>query len=225
MGAMMKMLWTKYVAALVAVLSIGSVGFAGVILSSPAPVASGPGLGLASVSLILTASPNNDNSPTPNPSDNNITVPIKRFDASDYIDLVFSTEASRGVSEYHTSEFVDNNTGSPWSSYRMQLGTGTGANFQLAAPTSGLDFDFPDYDAPPSSAAFAFVATPNPAELLFTGGIHGLGAQLYTFRIDVPDVSGGSFTLRQIPTAIPEPSSMALVSLGLLGFVAGRRSK
>ena len=174
---MMKLQWTSVVNSLSVLLMLGSTSFAGVILNSPAPVASGPGLGLASVSLISTLSPNNDNSPVPNPNDNNITVPIKRFDNVGFIDLVFAVAASSGVSEYKVSEFVDNNTGSPWTSYHMQLGFGTGANFQLSALNDGLDFDFPDYDTPPASTAFPFVATPDEDQLVYTGGIHGAGAK------------------------------------------------
>jgi len=209
--------------ALVALLS--SSAFAGTILTVPAPVASGPGLGFATVAAIVTIQANNDNVPNPNFLDNNITVPLKRFDHSDYIDIQFATAASDGVTEYQVSEFVDNNTGLPWSSYRMVLGHGTGANFQISALNDGLDFDFPNYDTPPSSAAFAFVATPDEDQLLFTGGLHGSGAQPYAFRIDVPDLGSfdGRFTLRLIPTAVPEPSAIMLSALALLGLAARRR--
>ncbi|HEX3598944.1 MAG TPA: PEP-CTERM sorting domain-containing protein [Lacipirellulaceae bacterium] len=223
---MMKLQWISIVNSLSALLMLGSTSFAGVILNTPAPVASGPGLGLASVSLISTLSPNNDNAPVPNPNDNNITVPIKRFDNVGEIDLVFAVDPSQGVSEYKVSEFVDNNTGSPWTSYHMQLGFGTGANFQLSALNDGLDFDFPDYDTPPASAAFPFVATPDEDQLVFTGGIHAAGAQTYTFRIDVPDISGRAqptFTLRQFPTAVPEPTTLALLGVVVLGGIATRR--
>jgi hypothetical protein len=223
---MMKLQWMRVATSLSALLILGSTSFAGVILNTPAPVASGPGLGLASVSLISTLSPNNDNSPAPNPNDNNITVPIKRFDHVGFIDLVFAVAASSGVSEYKVSEFVDNNTGSPWTSYHMQLGFGTGAGFQLSPLNDGLDFDFPDYDTPPASAAFPFVATPDEDQLVFTGGVHSAGAQTYTFRIDVPDISGSAqptFTLRQFPTAVPEPSMAALMIVGGLSVLARRK--
>src|SRR4051794_23492222 len=99
--------------------------FAGVIAVSPAPVASGPGLGLVSVPAIVTANPNNDNQVGGGNDDNNIVIPLKRFDANDYIDLLFTTTPSRGSTEYKVTEFVDNNTGLNWSKYTMQLGFGT----------------------------------------------------------------------------------------------------
>ena len=201
---------------------LSSAASAGTILSAPAPAISGPGLGFASVAAIITVQANNDNVPSPNRLDNNIVVPLKRFDSNNYIDIEFTVAASDGVTEYQISEFVDNNTGSPWSGYRMVLGTGTGAGFVISPLGDGLDFDFPNYDTPPSSAPFPIVGTPDEDQLVFSGGIHGAGAQPYSVRIDVPD-SRSKFTLRQIPTAIPEPSAIALTVIALLGVAVRRR--
>ena len=205
-----------------------STASAGTILNLPAPGVSGPGLGFASVAFTSTLSPNNDNVPVAGVPDNNITVPLKRFDFADYIDIEFSIAPSGGVTEYQVSEFVDNNTGSAWSSYTMQLGTGTGAFFKLSALGDGLDFDSPTYDLPPTSGAFPIVGAPDEDQLVFSGGAgHGGGAQPYSFRIDVPDldtgVAFGKFTLRQIPTAVPEPGAIALVGMALLGLAMNRR--
>jgi hypothetical protein len=226
---MMKIQWMGFVAAAGIVFSCNSFAMAGVIVSSPAPVASGPGLGFATVAAIVTLTPNNDNVPAVGVPDNNVAVPLKRFDSNGYIDLVFAVQPSAGVTEYQVSEFVDNNTGSPWTRYTMQLGFDSGANFQLSAPNDGLDFDAPNYDTPPSSPAFPFIATPNEDELVFVGGVHGAGAQPYSVRIDVPDVPLGRgpfgfFTLRQVPTAVPEPASFALIAIAC-GLAAGIRRR
>lgn len=227
----MKIQRIYFVVAAVVLALLNSAVSAGTILNAPAPAVSGPGLGFAAVALIATLSPNNDNVPAAGVPDNNITVPLKRFDFADYIDIEFSVAPSNGgVTEYQVSEFVDNNTGSPWSSYRMVLGTGTGAGFVISALNDGLDFDAPTYDTPPTSVPFPTVNAPDEDQLVFSGGSHGNGAQPYSFRIDVPDMDRGvvlgHFTLRQIPTAVPEPASLAIWSLlGLVGFRCRRGQK
>src|SRR6478735_2839544 len=76
--------------------------YAGTINSSPVPVASGPGLGFVNIAAILTTNPNNDDSPGPQP-DNNIVVPLKRFDSTGYIDIPFTVTATQGVTEYQVT--------------------------------------------------------------------------------------------------------------------------
>jgi hypothetical protein len=200
--------------------------FGGTIQATPAPVASGPGLGLASVAAIVTIQANNDNVPSANAQDSNIVVPFKRFDFPGYIDIQFSVAPSDGITEYQVSEFVDNNTALPWGSYRMQLGFGIGPNFILSGANDGLDFDFPSYDTPPASGAFSTVLTPDEDQLVYTGGIHGAGAQPYNFRVDVPNLAGRSsptFTLREIPIVIPEPTTLILTIIAVLGLAIYRR--
>lgn len=215
----MKIHRMKLVVAAVLTPLFSASAFGGTIQATPAPVASGPGLGFATVAAVVTVQANNDNVPSPNALDSNIIVPLKRFDFPDYIDIQFTVAASDSVTEYQVSEFVDNNTGLPWSSYRMQLGFGTGANFVLSPLNDGLDFDFPNYDTPPTSGAFPTVLTPDEDQLVFTGGIHGGGAQLYTFRVDVPNLVGRispTFTLRQIPIVVPEPTNLVLVGISAI---------
>ncbi|MBA3482064.1 MAG: PEP-CTERM sorting domain-containing protein, partial [Pirellulales bacterium] len=195
--------------------------FAGTIVS--ASPASGPGVGLVAVPNILTTTPNNDNEA--GPGSNNISIVVKRFDANGFIDIEFNTTPSDVVTEYLIFEAVDNNTGVPWAAYTMQLGFGTGANFQQSPAGDGLDFDAPQFDGGvPSSTAFPSVVTGEDL-LTFGGGVQGAGLQTYRVRIDVPDFSGqrlNRFTLRQTPVAIPEPATLALAGVAMIGVLCVR---
>jgi hypothetical protein len=208
-------------------LFVGST-LAGQINSTPAPVASGPGLGFVSIAAIVTDTPNNDDVPGTQP-DNNMIIPFKRFDSTGFIDIPFTVAATQGVTEYLVTEFVDNNTGSSWNSYTMLLGFGTGAGFtQVGGTGDGLDFDTGPpggNTTPPTSTALPTVTRPNEDTLVFSGGIHGSGAQQYQFRIDVPDLGGraGTFTLRQQPTPVPEPAAIVFVGFALAGLSLRRR--
>ena len=184
----------------------------------------GPGLGTVSVVVVPTSNPDNDNQVGGEATDNNISVPVKRFDKLGEIDIVFQIQPSGGVggvTEYKVFESVDNNTSINWSDYIMELGFGTGANFIPVPSGSGLDFDFPTFDSSPVSSAFSTVTPVGENKLIFTDGVQSTGSETYQFRIDVPDspISGvafESFTLRQTPIGVPEPSSVLL----LLGAVA-----
>ena len=201
---------------------------AGQIVSAPMPTSSGPGMGFVNIAIIVTPTPNNDDVPGALP-DNDIVVPQKRFDFVGFIDTEFTVSSTSGVTEYLVTEGVDNSTGINWSSYRMSLGFGTGAAFtQVGGIGDGLDFDTGPpggNNTPPTSGAFPIVSRPDEDQLVFSGGIHSLSAQLYQFRIDVPDLSGrnGKFTLRQQPVAVPEPSAIAFVGLAVAGLALNRR--
>jgi hypothetical protein len=180
---------------------------------------SGPGLGTLNIPVILTVQANNDEVPLGEKSDSNIVVPIKRFDSNNYIDIQFNTLSSDGVTEYQFFESVDNNTGVNWSSYTMILGFGVGGSFVASPSGDGLDFDAPQYNTAPTSSVMPTVGL-NEDVLVWSGGIHGAAAQTYQFRIDVPDI--GQFTLRQIPTPVPEPATIVLAGLALVAILRCR---
>ncbi len=186
--------------------------------------ASGPGIGLVAVPNILTLAPNNDNEV--GPTSNNIAIAVKRFDANGYTDIEFNVLNSDSVTEYLIFEAVDNNTGLPWINYTMQLGFGTGAGFQQSAAGDGLDFDAPNFDGGvPMSTVYPSVVTGEDL-LTFGGGIHAAGLQTYQVRIDVPNLDGqrlGRFTLRQTPVPIPEPATLALAGVAVIGALCVRR--
>lgn len=216
--------WTASFAvttAFIAFFSSASLSHAGMILSAQifgGQAGTGPGLGTVSVPAILTLNMNNDNI-AGGPTDNNITVPVKRFDNVGYIDIVFNIANTGGTTEYKVFESVDNNTFLPWSSYTMQLGYGFGPGFNnIGGALDGLDFDFPNFDTLPTSSAFTNVAL-NEDLLVYSNGLQLTGSETYQFRIDVPDLPPGvtSFTIRQTPVAIPEPGLCVLGAAACFG--------
>ena len=186
-----------------------------------AEAGTGPGLGTVDVPVIITIATNNDNV-----AGNNIIVPIKRFDSTDIIDMQFNVEDTNGVTEYQFFEAVDNNSGENWISYSIQLGFGVGDAFAPSSADDGLDFDHPGHDPPPISSIFPTVATGQDL-LVFSDEIQSAGAQTYVFQIDVPDLGalGGTFTIRQTPVPVPEPSTFLLAMIATVGLSFYRRRR
>ena len=159
-----------------------------------------------------------------------MTVPFKRFDSNGYIDIVFTVSdnaafpgTAETTTEYQVIESVDNDTGTDWSGYVMELGFGSGAGFVDSIAGDGLDFDSPDYDTPPSSTGFASVDTSDEDVLVYSSGLQTTGGESYSLRIDVPN-GIQTFTLRQYPIpAVPEPGSIFLLVMGTIGLLAYRR--
>ena len=169
-------------------------------------------------------SANNDNFVGQSP--NTILLTQKAFYGIGPADIEFAVEPSGGVTEYFIIEGVDNGTASPWSSYRMELGFGTGVDFILSDPGDGLDFDAPEFDTPADFTENFSALSESEDVLVASSGLHsnvlGFSFAMYLFSIDVPD-GIDSFTLRQIPIAVPEPSTAMLFVFALGGIVARRR--
>ena len=98
----------------------------------------------------------------------------------------------------------------------MQLGTGLGAGFAQSDGSNGLTFDAPNYIPTPNSSVFDQVAS-SPTRLDFFDGVQSTGSQIYQVWIDVPD-GIQTFTLRQYPTPVPEPGTLALAAIAVGGF-------
>ncbi len=179
--------------------------------------------GIASVALDPVAppvDPNNDNVAGPSP--NEILVTQKDFfGVNGVADIVFNVIDSGGTTEYLFFEGVSNSTGVDLDEYRIELGFGEGAGFVKSTPLDGLDFDAPDEDSPRDfSVFFPSDVLTDEDTIVADGGIFpylAFTTPLFQFSVDVPD-GIDSFTIRQIPIAVPEPASATLI--GLLGACA-----
>jgi hypothetical protein len=182
---------------------------------------------VAGATVFPPSSPNNDNVTGTSP--NGILVTQKHYVGIGPVDLVFDVSDTGGVTEYLFMEGVHNDTGADWSGYHLELGFGNGAGFVASLPGDGLDFDAPDFDSDfffdPFPGVFPAV-TVGEDDILAGGGVQpdSAFAGNFLFHVDVPD-GITSFTIRQSPIAVPEPSTLALACLGLLGLSASGRRK
>jgi hypothetical protein len=186
-----------------------------------------PGINSVAGVIINPAAPaNNDDVAGASPND--LFVTQKDYVAIGAVDIVFDVVPTGGVTEYSIREGVSNSTGVDWSGYTIQLGFGTGADFVVSTPGDGLDFDTPDLNSPLDFTVFfstAVVAT--EYEIVASGGVFPDGMfslPYFRFSIDVPD-GIGKFTLRQFPTAVPEPVSASLLTVLGLGSLTLRTRK
>lgn len=183
--------------------------------------------GIASVAeepIVPPSDPNNDDVVGPSP--NAIYFPQKNYVGIGTVDLVFDVIDSGGVTEYMIIEGVFNGTGLDWIGYHLELGFGHGVDFVKATLGDGLDFDAPDYNSPVSFAPFFPAVTVTEHDIIASGGTFPASAYAgdFRFHIDVPD-GITSFTLRQSPLPVPEPSTCFLIGLALIAPAARRRRR
>ena len=178
-------------------------------------------------------------------SPNKIHIQEKIFEGVGHIDLQFTVHNSGGTTEYDIFEKVTNHSGVDWTDFHFQLGFGVGDTFVLNDRENPLDFDWPDADPTPTSQVFNTLEH-NSNTIGWFDGVLADGQQNkhFTMAIDVPDFSaavplsaaiydtnasiiGYQFTLRQYPTfePVPEPSTMLLLSTGLVGMLGARWRK
>ncbi len=186
--------------------------------------------GIASIGLDPVSPPvdiNNDNFAGQSP--NGILVTQKDFfGVNGVADIVFSVIDSGGTTEYAIAEGVSNSSGISWNQYRIELGFGEGVGFVASTPGDDLDFDTPDEDSPFNfSAFFSTPALAGEDVILATGGLFpnlAFTTPLFQFSIDVPD-GIESFTMRQIPIPLPEPTSLAFLSIGAVTMLTRVRRR
>jgi hypothetical protein len=182
---------------------------------------------VASTSFSPPPAPNNHDVVGASP--NNIFVYQKDYVGIGPVDLVFDVRNTGGVTEYLVTEGVQNHTGLNWGSYRIELGFGTGAGFVPSASGDGLDFDAPNFNSPfffnPSPGFFPLWTVAEDSILAYGGVMPDFAyAGNFLFTVDVPD-GITSFTIRQSPITIPEPSTCALLALGSLALAMMRRRR
>jgi hypothetical protein len=123
---------------------------------------------------------------------------------------VFGVTASSGTTEYFAGNVtVNNTTGVTWRDFHF-----------LLIPTiadDGLNFDLPDRNPTPMSTAFTILVHQEDTIDWSGGAVASGSAAIFTLSIHVPDVVGGTFTLRAVPT-VPEPSTAVIVGSGLLSL-------
>ena len=178
---------------------------------------------VAGVTIVPPPDPNNDD--VAGMSLNYLHVTQKNYMGVGPVDIEFTVAHTGGVTEYTIEEGVSNSTGLDFIEYRIELGYGMGSAFVPSPPGDGLDFDAPDYNLPTSFSPFFSTVTVTEDVITATGGVLPNGAfslPYFTFAIDVPD-GISSFTLRQVPTAVPEPSCMVVLTIGAMLWRVRRR--
>ena len=163
--------------------------------------------------------------------DAGVTIEKTFFDPFVPIDIVFTILKPEFSSDgFAISETVHNLTGRTWNDFHFRLGLGTGTSFVDFFPGEDPDVEFGTLFAISADSDVFSIGSASfhsPRTLDFTGGLVPSGTDV-TFSFSIVegfiDASDGStFTLRQLPSLVPEPASILLVGLGLAGLGALRR--
>lgn len=196
---------------------------------------SGAGLGTAT-GASTTANANNDNTGA-GATGNRLSL-IKTFTQLAPIEMVFDVLNTGGTTEYSVGDSVQNMTGQAWGDFTLILGF-TNAQGQFVPLTRGLatglglDFDTPNQDPMPSSSVFGAPLIHDSNLLAWksaTAQVPNGGLVSFDFRLDIPDNIStlhpdgfSEFTIQQIPSPVPEPSTLLLIGGAIIGLLAALR--
>jgi hypothetical protein len=145
----------------------------------------------------------------------NLVTNAKNFRVEGYIDISFPIVNSGGTVSYAVTEGVSNSTSELINPFEVMLGTGTGAGFAENAPAGYM------FSSPTSSNYGAGALSSGNQTITYSGGtgIPPGGTATFGFLISVPDSDLSHFTLREVASFVPEPSSSVLAFLGGAGVI------
>lgn len=97
--------------------------------------------------------------------------------------------------------------------------------FQIVGAPPGTTFDIPNGTPTPTGTGYT-VSSHTPGTIVYSGLQNPGTPTTFTFSVDVPNGFGpsGTFILRQI-AAVPEPSTYAMFTIGLIGILLFARRK
>ena len=139
------------------------------------------------------------------------------------MDLIFGLEDGDDDDDFEPVSFsfketINNDTDEQMDEYMVSVGFGTGAGFEVADAGDGIFFEDPD-----SFGTFGdFEFNDDKTTITFFDGsvLEGDDFMIAFNLVITSPLPYDMFTLRQMPntTDVPEPATLGLVGLGLLGF-------